>query len=82
MSNDTFTAVTNLFDAIAPDNTLVARYELAGGFLEVHDAGNSVVTWFFNGGAGGAHTGVWNSVADAQEWLEANGDAIDDEETA
>lgn len=81
MTNDTFLEVTNLLDAIAPDNTLVARYEIAGGFLEVHDAGNSIVTWLFNGGAGGAHTGVWACVADAKDWLEANADAIDGEET-
>lgn len=82
MSNETFTAVTNLLDTIAPDNTLVARYEIAGGFLEVHDAGNSIVAWLFKGGAGGTNTGVFKTLADAQEWLKANADAIDSEQTA
>lgn len=78
MSNEAFLEVTNLLDAIAPDESRRgARYEIAGGTLDVFGSGHGVARWVYDGGAGGVHTGVWDSVEDAKDWLEANADAID-----
>jgi hypothetical protein len=52
------------------------RFEIADGTMRLYDSGHGGFRWIYDGGAGGAETGLFQSKYDVMEWREANADAI------